>query len=467
MKDLFQVLVLDPILHSLEDFASRDAFLIAGVHYTYQQFGEAIKAKRETYKALKDSICSLEIRDDLNTYASIVALWLEGKAYVPINPNHPEDRNRMIINQISSFNGLYSDPLAYVLFTSGSTGTPKGVAISRKNVGAFMDSFWKTGITVNEDDRCLQCFDLTFDVSVQSFLVALTKGACVCTVPYGQVKYLHVASLIHESHITFGAIAPSMLVYLRPYFEELDASSLKTCILTAEACPADLIEDWQKCAVNANVYDFYGPTEATVYCTYYRCPRGASVLSANGIVSIGQPLANVEAVILNEDGEIVNDPNEKGELCVAGGQVTQGYWNNPEKNKQSFIVIDMGTRETRFYHTGDLCYRDSTGNLMYLGRIDQQAKIQGFRVELSEIEYHVRTFYNNASQAVCVSFQNNQGIGEIALFVEREGCSPDALLEYLRGKLPAYMIPSRILFVNDFPLNSNDKIDRNQLKLLL
>ena len=467
MKDLFQDLVLDPILHSLEKFASRDAFLISGVHYTYQQFGEAIKAKREEYKNVKDSICALEIRDDLNTYASIVALWLEGKAYVPINPNHPADRNRMIIDQVSSFNGSYSDPLAYVLFTSGSTGTPKGVAISRKNVGAFMDSFWKTGITVNEEERCLQCFDLTFDVSVQSFLAALTKGACVCTVPYGQVKYLHVASLIHENHITFGAMAPSMLVYLRPYFDELDASSLKTCILTAEACPADLIEDWQKCAVNADVYDFYGPTEATVYCTYYRCPRSSRVLSANGIVSIGQPLANVEAVILNEDGKIVNDPNEKGELCVAGDQVTQGYWNNPEKNKQSFSVIDMGERKTRFYHTGDLCYRDSSGNLLYLGRIDQQAKIQGFRVELSEIEYHVRTFYDNASRAVCVSFLNNQGIGELALFVEREECSPDALLEYLRGKLPAYMIPSRILFVNDFPLNSNDKIDRNQLKSML
>lgn len=467
MKDLFQDLVLDPILHSLEEFASRDAFLISGIRYSYQQFGEAINARREDFKTVKDSICALEIHDDLNTYASIVALWLEGKAYVPINPNHPEDRNRSIIDQISSFNGSYSDPLAYVLFTSGSTGTPKGVAISRKNVGAFMDSFWKTGITVNEEDRCLQCFDLTFDVSVQSFLVGLTKGACVCTVPYGQVKYLHVASLIHEAHITFGAMAPSMLVYLRPYFDELDASSLKTCILTAEACPADLIEDWQKCAVNADVYDFYGPTEATVYCTYYRCPRGTRVSSANGIVSIGQPLHNVEAVILSEDGSIVSAPNEKGELCVAGDQVTQGYWNNPEKNANSFSVIGIGTRNARFYHTGDLCYRDSAGNLMYLGRIDQQAKIQGFRVELSEIEYHVRMFYDNAFRAVCVSFQNNQGIGEIALFVEREESPSDALLEYLRGKLPSYMIPSRILFIKEFPLNSNDKIDRNKLKSIL
>ena len=464
MKNLFQELVLNPVLHSLEAFAERDAFCIAGEYYTYRQFGESIQAKRIGYKMLKDSIVALEIRDDLETYASIFALWLEGKAYVP---NHPEERNRMILDQISGSDNPFPDSLAYILFTSGSTGTPKGVAISRKNVGAFMDSFWKMGITVDENDRCLQCFDLTFDVSVQSFLAALTRGACVYTVPYGQVKYLHVASLIHESHITFGAMAPSMLVFLRPYFEELDASSLKTCILTAEACPADLIEEWQRCARNAEIYDFYGPTEATVYCTAYLCPRNTPVLSVNGVVSIGKPLSNVTAIILDDDGKIVDVPEEKGELCVARDQVTQGYWNNPEKNASSFSMIEYEGKILRFYHTGDLCYRDSAENLMYLGRIDQQAKIQGFRVELSEIEYHVRAFYQNAYRVVAIAFQNDRNITEIALFVECPDCSSEALLEYLRSKMPSYMIPSRIIFLEDIPLNSNDKIDRNRLKSML
>lgn len=467
MRDLFQDWVLDPILRSIDVFASKDAFCISGTRYSYRQFGEAIEVKRNEYKERKESICALEIHDDLDTYASIVALWLEGKAYVPINPNHPEDRNRRIIDQISGFECPFTDPLAYVLFTSGSTGLPKGVAISRKNVGAFMDSFWKTGVTVDENDRCLQCFDLTFDVSVQSFLAALTRGACVYTVPYGQVKYLQVASLIHESHITFGAMAPSMLVFLRPYFDELDASSLKTCILTAEACPADLIEEWQKCARNAEIYDFYGPTEATVYCTAYHCPRNAPVLSVNGVVSIGKPLSNVTAIILDDRGKIVDIQEGKGELCVAGDQVTQGYWNNPEKNASSFSIIEYDGQKLRFYHTGDLCYRDSTDDLMYLGRIDQQAKIQGFRVELSEIEFHVRTFYENAYRVVAIAFQNDKNITEIALFVECADRSSEALLEYLRSKMPSYMIPSRVLFVEDIPLNSNDKIDRNRLKSML
>ena len=109
-------------------------------------------------------------------------------------------------------------------------------------VGSFMDSFWDTGIVITSEDRCLQCFDLSFDVSVQGFLVPLTKGACCYTVPHGQIKYVYASGLIEDHQLTFGAMAPSMLRYLKPYFEEIDAHSMKTCIVTAEACPLELME---------------------------------------------------------------------------------------------------------------------------------------------------------------------------------------------------------------------------------
>lgn len=472
-----------------------NAFYIEGMYFTYNQFAQRVSAIREKICDLQsnEQVFALAIHDDLDTYASIFALWMEGKAYVPLHPNQPLERNLNIIEQVGLSNVLDSadisvfenhslnvmhtcqnvytsdyldnwvetsdEALAYILFTSGSTGVPKGVQITRGNVAAFIDSFWKTGIKINENDRCLQVFDLTFDVSVQSFLVALTRGACVYTVPYGQVKYLYAASLIQEHKITFGAMAPSMLTYLRPYFDEFDATSMRTTILTAEACPIDLMEDWYKCAKNTDIYDFYGPTEATIYCTYYKLTRGGNNLSLNGIISIGKPLANVQAIIIRENGMLV-EGQEKGELCIAGEQITPGYWNNPEKNESSFFIRDG----VRYYRTGDLCYWESSGDIMYSGRIDQQAKIQGYRVELGEIEHYAREFYNKEYRVVAIAFDNAQKLTEIALFIESIDQETQELLAYLRSKMPHYMIPSRIIFEPNFPLNKSEKIDRNKLK---
>ena len=499
---IFEQNILKPVRESIAKYGERNAFYIDNAFYTYRQFAERIASIRYGIQttASDEQIWALAIHDDLDTYASIFALWMEGKAYVPLHPNQPLDRNLNIIAQVGLHNVLDSqhkspfdkegaeyalhytndvhfavsdlnapiltqwaevseDDLAYILFTSGSTGVPKGVQLTRRNIAAFMDSFWKTGIDITPDDRCMQVFDLTFDVSVQSYLVALTRGACVYTVPYGQVKYLYAASLIQEQGITFGAMAPSMLTYLRPYFDEFDASSMKACILTAEACPVDLMEAWYGCAKNTEIYDFYGPTEATIYCTYYKLTRGGENLSLNGIISIGKPLANVQAIIIREDGSLV-EGQEKGELCVAGDQVTPGYWKNEEKNASSFFVREG----VRYYHTGDLCYWHESGNIMYSGRIDQQAKIQGFRVELGEIEHHARTFYQNERRVIAIAFQNAQDLTEIALFVEAEQEDTKPLIEYLRSKMPHYMIPTRILFEPTFPLNKSEKVDRNALK---
>ena len=474
--------ILNPFRDALEKHASLNAFYINSSYYTYRQFAERISAIRGVIrKAEKDEqIWGLALYDDLNTYASIFALWMEGKAYVPLHPSWPEDRIESIKQQVGCSNVLdacdapftemdidnwidASDKdLAYILFTSGSTGVPKGVQITRRNIAAFMDSFRQTGICIKPDDRCLQVFDLTFDVSVQSYLVALTRGACVYTVPYGQVKYLYAAALIQKQHITFGAMAPSMLTYLRPYFEEFDASSMRTTILTAEACPVDLMEAWYGCAKNTEIYDFYGPTEATIYCTYYKLTREGRNYNHNGIISIGKPLANVQAIIIREDGSLVAG-QEKGELCVAGEQVTPGYWNNVAKNAEAFFMHNG----VRYYHTGDLCYWHESGNVMYAGRIDQQAKIQGFRVELGEIEHHARCFYGNERRVMAIAFQNAQNLTEIALFVEAQAEDTKPLMDYLRSKMPQYMIPTRIIYEPVFPLNKSEKVDRNALKKLI
>lgn len=491
--------VLAPICDNIAGKAQRNAFHINKVSYTYEDFGKEISKIRLEVKK-KDIInnkVGLVINDDIQTYASIFALWLEGLCYVPLHPNWPLDRCLEICDQVEIDSILDSttltrytkesviktsdlsytvgcleakinvsdDDLAYILFTSGSTGKPKGVQLMRKNVAAFMDSFWKTGIDIIEDDRCLQCFDLSFDVSVQSFLVALAKGACCYTVPYGKIKYIYASSLIENEKITFGAMAPSMLRYLKPYFGEFDASSLKCCILTAEACPIALMDEWYSCAINTDIYDFYGPTECTIYCTFYKLTKGGNNKNLNGIISIGKPLANCVGLILDENGNEL-PIGEKGELCIAGDQVAKGYWKNEEKNDSSFFYKEVGGKNMRFYHTGDLCYKDNDGDIMYSGRLDHQAKIQGFRVEMGEIEYHAREFLDGTN-VVCLAFDNNNGLTEIAMFIEKEKFDPLGLLAYMKTKMPSYMIPTKLFWIPTFQLNDNDKIDKNVLKTMI
>ena len=491
---MFKEQILEPVIRNVIDNPDNNAFCIDGTFYTYKDLGDKIVNIRGLLKnrKIKNRNVGLVTNNDLETYASIFALWLDGYAYVPLHINQPLDRCNNIIEQVNIdtildssdisryddnkivdikqdhnivgdlaiTDGISEQDLAYILFTSGSTGLPKGVTLSRENIGSFIDSFWATGINLGVDDRCLQCFDLTFDVSVQCYLVALISGACVYTVPYGEGKYLYVAGLIDEYKLTFAVMAPSMLRYMTPFLDQIDMTSLKVCILTAEACPRNLLEiAYNKCP-NVELYDFYGPTEATIYCTYYKLHRDKNNKELNGIISIGKPLKHCLGLILDENGNEL-PANCKGELCMAGAQITQGYWNNPEKNSSSFFIKEIKGEKLRFYHTGDLCFRDDEGDIMYSGRMDNQVKVQGFRIELGEIEYHSREF--TGKNTVCVANEEN-GLNVLYLFIEGAAAETKPLIDYMRSKMPHYMVPAHIQYIETFPLNNSDKIDRPRIK---
>jgi D-alanine--poly(phosphoribitol) ligase subunit 1 len=495
-KNIFQKLIIYPLISAINQYPNRNAFCIDDIFFSYRQLGECISKIRDAIKdfARDDIYIGLVANDDIETYASIFALWLEGKAYIPLHPKQPLDRCEEIIKQTNiisildsstmsrflnnnvistsslsykydylTFDAATSDNnIAYILFTSGSTGVPKGVSISTKNVGAFMDSFWECEIMINEYDKCLQCFDLTFDVSVQCFLAALTKGACVFTVPHHQIKYSYIYGLLEDHQLTFGAVAPSMLRYLKPYFDEINVLSLKNCILTGEASPADLVRLWEKCIPNATIYNFYGPTEVTIYCTYYKTSRNEEIKSLNGMLSIGKTMKNVRAIVIDEKFNVLQN-GQKGELCVCGDQVSPGYWNSPEKNLEAFFDKEYDGKIQRFYRTGDLCFFDNKNELMLFGRLDSQAKIQGYRVELGEIEYQVREFLKG-NNAVVLTFINSIGNTELALFIEGEQINTADLLNFLKTKLPSYMIPTKTFVESAFPLNANSKVDKRKLK---
>ena len=174
-------------------------------------------------------------------------------------------------------------------------------------------------------------------------------------------------------------------------------------------------------------------------------------------------MKHVDSLVIGDDSTPVVQ-GEKGELCLAGRQLTPGYWRNEEKNNEAFFMLNG----RRWYRTGDICSVDAAGEMLYYGRKDSQVQIQGYRVELSEVEHVARHFFNDAVNAVALPVDDGNGTTAVALVIEAERQqTDDVLVAYLRRYLPAYMLPSSIHYINPFPLNASNKIDRKRIKQMI
>jgi amino acid adenylation domain-containing protein len=459
-------------------------------------------------KALSSAICTLLkahgikkgdrvgifTENNIYTYASLLGILSCGACYVPLNYDNPVERNMGIIADAGIKVLLYTekedearelsvspgtecrplnnrvapnpdklDPvdhmdgdLCYLLFTSGTTGKPKGVPIYHRNLAAFLDMMLESGkYDFNRHDRFLQMFELTFDLSVFSFLVPLSVGASFYPIPRKGIAYLEVADILETREITVALMVPSIINYLKPYFGEINLPKMRYSLFAGEALYHEILSSWAICVPYAQIENLYGPTEATIFCLRYEWQRGEALHpQGKGIVPIGKPMEGTGAFKINE-----NSLDEEGELCLNGEQVTLGYWNNPSKTAEVFRTTENGTK---FYRTGDLCKIDQAGNFLYLGRIDNQVKIDGHRVELEEIEFHTRVFCGD-TQVVATVHTSEVGLHFILLFIESEKDLKKGLEEHLKKHLPDYMIPKEIISVSPFPLNSNGKIDRKAL----
>lgn len=477
---------------SLRKYSTNIAFVIDEQKYTYEYLASVIGGIQLLMKQHQvGSRIGIIANNDIETYSSILACIISGVTYVPIEPTHPAERNGHIINLAELSYILNSKPendiiglteqntcsflttksikpsavhtpdaienaTAYILFTSGTTGIPKGVPICYGNLEAFARNVAGMRMNISESSKFLQVFDLTFDLSVFSYLIPMLYGACVYTLPKSPLRHIMSLELIDSEQITHVLSVPSFVNGFSNYFSEIELHSITHWLFCGEALKSKMTEEWKKCLPNARVINVYGPTEATIFCTEYDCSDEFEHM--NGVVCIGKPFTGTGFSLMKENA---GDPS--GELLISGNQLSAGYLFNSKVEYDAFFESENGKQ----YKTGDICLKDESGHYFYLGRKDKQVKIQGFRIEPGEVEYHANLI-EGIDDAVVLADEKAEGIFVLVMFyISADAVSENKITEALQKKLPHYMIPAEFIKVDKFPLNVNGKTDRKELAKLL
>jgi amino acid adenylation domain-containing protein len=355
-----------------------------------------------------------------------------------------------------------SENLAYIIYTSGSTGIPKGVQVRHRTVINLIQGVHPR-LNISRADVWTVFHSYSFDLSVWEIWSPLVSGGKLVVVPY-QVTQDSQAfhQLLHQQQVTILNQTPSFmrqLMQLDNFDDKGVPGSLRQIICGGEALPQELAE--QLLERGFSVWNFYGPTEATVWTTVKEVKRAAS---PKGIVSIGAPIANARVYVLDDALQPV-PVGAKGELHIGGEGLALGYFNRPDLSAEKFIPDPFDERPgTKLYKTGDMARWMSIGEIEYLGRIDSQVKVRGFRIELGEIE-KVLAQHPGVGEAMVIVREDDPGDKRLTAYVVANGDLPSAedLRRYLREKLPAYMVPQAFMEMDRIPLSSNGKIDRSKL----
>jgi amino acid adenylation domain-containing protein/non-ribosomal peptide synthase protein (TIGR01720 family) len=339
--------------------------------------------------------------------------------------------------------------LAYMIYTSGSTGRPKGVLITHANI---VHSTQARFISYDEPVRdFLLLSPFFFDSSVAGLYWTLCQGGrLVLPEEDFRADLLHLSQLIMQQHISHLLCIPSLYALILDQAVPEQLASLLTVIVAGEACPVSLVRRHQEVVPQARLYNEYGPTEGTVWSSVYRC----QFQRHEAVVPIGRPIPNVQMYLLDQRLRLA-PIGVVGEVYIGGAGLARGYLKRPELTAERFIPHPWATLPgERLYRTGDLARYRSTGELEYLGRVDQQVKVRGYRIELGEIE------------AILQLHEDGPGDKRlVAYIVIRQGqvLPTTAVRAYLQDRLPIYMIPAVFVRLAALPLTSNGKVDRKKL----
>ena len=515
--------LLSGFLRSLQRDPEHPALRIGEETLTYAQLWQhasSIVAALTEHSAPSTSLIAILASRSVTAYAGILAILATGRGYVPLNPKFPIERTLAMLKasgcstviagqectdtvkallpvldrpvtylldgdqrqalpagwanvQIVNPNAETSAQLeptepspadaatAYLLFTSGSTGTPKGVPVSQSNVCSYLDYVAKR-YQFNAHDRFSQNFDLTFDLSVHDLFACWDAGATLCCFPE---QTLVPVTTIEEYELTVWFSVPSVGMFASKLGLLTPGAfpTLRLSLFCGEALSATLADNWQRAATSSILENIYGPTETTIAITHYRWNADRSLEECvNGIVPIGWIFENQQCCVVDENLRPVA-VGETGELCLGGSQVTGGYLNNPERTAAQFVRIPSYGDQT-WYRTGDLVRQDQRGCLYYLGRTDHQVKVNGYRVELQEIDLVLREAAG-VELAVAIPWPVSGGTasGIVGVLCGADSSVDARVFEFCARRLPRYMVPTAVYHFEQLPLNSNGKLDRRQI----
>jgi len=478
-----------------------DAVAVRSGHdtLTFEQLNA--KANRLAHYLIEQGIepaarVGLYVERSADVLVGMLAILKTGAAYVPFEPSNTAERLRHVIangqievvltqsqlmdklpvagidvvllddaewlDDYDSHNpGVAVSPSdsAYVIYTSGSTGVPKGVEILHSGLADYC-AFASQRYYAAELAGSFVVTSHGFDITVPSLYLPLMRGGCVNLSAPGEELNELATMLAGDDSAYLLRMTPMHLTGALSLLPDATArDNRQVFVIGGEAFPATLARELQTRFPNAQIFNHYGPTETVVGCAMYDVT--ANLVNAGERLPIGRAMHNTELYVLNEDLQLA-PVGVAGELHIGGAGVARGYVNQPELTAQKFVDVTFNGRGSRVYKSGDLVRYLPTGELDFLGRIDNQVKIRGFRIELGEIETAIKA-EESVEDALVVASGEGENKTLAAYVVAQSEDVVAALRLRLKQALPEYMIPSAWCVLEAFPLNANGKIDRKAL----
>ncbi|MBY4128506.1 amino acid adenylation domain-containing protein [Rhodococcus fascians] len=498
--ELDTVLLLDRFDAAVAEYPDSVAVTYEDQSLTYREFSDKVDELAGTLVragAGADTLVALAMRRSIDLVVGMYAVLRSGAGFVPIDPDHPAERVRYIFSAAdpicvlsrsqddfdapeslpvidvhdpppaassaeSTLPKASPDSVAYVIFTSGSTGKPKGVAVGHRSIVNQME-WMQSEYGLTSEDVYLQKTATTFDVSLWGYFLPLQVGASlVLATPDGHRDPSYLAEVIARRSVTVTDFVPTMLSVFAAAVSRKSVETLKQIFVIGEALPSEAVRDFARVS-DARVHNLYGPTEAAVSITY----ADVTDTAAGSAVSIGRPEWNCAVYVLDSRLAPVL-PGVPGELYLAGVQLARGYYGRVDLTADRFVAnpftSSSSSASSRMYRTGDVVVQRPDGRLDYVGRTDFQVKFRGQRIELGEIESALvaHPAVALASVAVVATDAGDQLVGYVVPTAEVV-IDVAGLRAALTEALPRYMVPSAIVALDEFPLNTSGKLDRKAL----